>query len=128
MKFIGIDLGRKSTGIAVSDGKFAQPYSTITHKNTKEAQEKIAKLITSLNAQKVVVGTVEGKIAKLFHNFASHLKKQMPDIDVILHDETFTSRQAQETMIKLGIAKSRRRKKEHEIAAAIILQSYINND
>lgn len=128
MRFIGIDLGRRSTGIAVSEGKFAQPYTTITHANTKEAQEKVANLIKSLNGQKVVIGYVEGKIAKLFQNFAIDLKKKMPNIDIILHDETLTSRQAQDTMIKLGIGKFRRRKKEHEIAAAIILQSYLQSD
>lgn len=128
MNLIGIDLGKKSTGIALSEGKFAQPFKTLTHANTKEAVEKVSKLIKDLNAQKVVIGYVEGKIAKLFQSFADRLGEKMPNVEIILHDETLTSRQAQDTMIKLGIGKNRRRMKEHEIAAAIILQSYIESN
>ena len=125
---VGIDLGKKTTGIAISEGKLAHPYTTITHASTKEAVEKVAEIVKIENGQKVVIGTVEGKIAKMFANFASRLKKKMPNIDIILQDETLTSRQAQDTMIKLGIGKFRRRKKEHEIAAAIILQSYLQSN
>src|SRR3989344_6999162 len=128
MSLVGIDLGKKTTGIAISEGTLAQPYTTITHASTKEAVEKVAEIVKIENGQKVVIGTVEGKIAKMFANFASRLKKKMPNIDIILHDETLTSRQARDTMIKLGIGKFRRRKKEHEIAAAIILQSYLQSN
>ncbi len=127
MRFVAIDLGRKTTGIAISEGQLAQPYTTITHKSIKEAQDTIIKLLTNLNAQEVVIGSVEGKISKMFVNFAQILKKEMPKLKIILHDETLTTRQARETMIKLGIKRNRRKKKEHEVAAAIILQSYLDS-
>ena len=74
----------------------------------------------------VVIGFVEGKIKVLFENFANSLKKEMPQLKIILWDETLTTRQAIQSMIKLGTAKHKRRQKEHEVSAALILQSYLD--
>lgn len=124
---LGIDLGQKTTGLAISEGNFASPYKTLSHKDQKEALNQILKIINDLSANKVVVGFVEGKIKKLFDDFASSLKVQRPNLEIILWDETLTSRQATETMIKLGIAQKRRQKKEHSVAASLILQSYLES-
>lgn len=124
---LGVDLGRKTTGLAISLGDLASPYKTITHKNTQEAITKIASLIDIENIQTVVIGFVEGKIKSIFLNFAGALQKLKPDLKIVLVDETLTSRQATETMVKLGIAKRRRHQKEHEVAAALILQSYLDS-
>ena len=42
-------------------------------------------------------------------------------------DETLTSGQAQDYMIKLAVPKMKRREKEHEVSASIILQSYLDS-
>jgi len=125
---LGVDLGQKTTGLAISEGHFASPYQTIRHESIKEAVFKIAQICDELGVEKLVIGFVEGKIKSYFQNFAKDLKKKTPHTKVILWDETLTTRQARESMIKLGIAKLKRRKKEHEAAAAIILQSYINRN
>lgn len=122
---LGIDLGQKTTGLAISSGQIAAPYKTISHKNQNQAISEIAELIDKEEIDKVVIGFVEGKIKKLFDDFATALKSQKPNLEIILWDETLTSRQATDTMIKLGIAKERRQKKEHSVAAAHILQSYL---
>jgi len=123
---LAIDLGQKTTGLAISEGNFASPYKTIKHKDQKEALRKIIKIIDEISASKVVVGYVEGKIKKLFEDFASSLKSERPNLEIVLWDETLTSRQATDTMIKLGIARRRRQTKEHSVAAAGILQSYLD--
>lgn len=127
MVILGIDLGQKTTGLAISEGQLASPYKTIKHKSIKEAVEKISEICDELEVKKLVVGFVEGKIKSYFQNFVKNFKKQKPQIEVILFDETMTTRQAQSIMIKLQIPKIKRAKKEHEIAASIILQSYLDS-
>jgi putative Holliday junction resolvase len=124
--FLGIDLGEKTTGLAISDSSLATSYATIHHKNTSEALRIIMPVIEKEGVDTVVVGFVEGKIKPLFENFAKKLRQAKPDLKVILWDETLTSRQATETMVKLGIARKKRAKKQHEAAATLILQSYLD--
>ena len=124
---LGIDLGKKTTGLAISEGSLASPYQTITHKSQHEAVSKIVKICDTLGVDLVVVGYVEGKIKSLFENFAKALKKERPGLEIALWDETLTTRQATQTMIKLGTAKLKRREKEHEVSAALILQSYLDS-
>jgi len=124
---LGIDLGQKTTGIAISEGQLAAPYTTIKHKSIKEAVAKISQLCDDLEVKKLVVGFVEGKIKSYFQSFVKNFKKQNPGIKVILFDETMTTRQAQIYMIKLQIPKIKRAKREHQVAASIILQSYLDS-
>ena len=123
---LGIDLGKKTTGIAISEGQLATPYKTITHKSQKEALVKILEICDAESIEKIVLGYVQGKISKLFENFAKEFGKVKPNVEVVMVDETLTTRQAQETMIKLQLSKKARQKKEHEIAAVLILQSYLD--
>lgn len=124
---LGVDLGQKTTGLAISQGQLASPYSTITHKNTREALSSMIQIIELERIDTVVIGFVEGKIRSLFENFAKNLKKQKPNLKIILWDETLTSRQAKDNMIKLHVPKMKRRSKEHEMAASFILQSYLDS-
>lgn len=123
---LGIDLGQKTTGLAISEGSIATPYKTIKHTSSKQALDLIIQIIELEGVDTVVIGFVEGKIKNMFTKFAQSLQKAKPNLKVILWDETLTSRQATESMIKLGIAKRRRKVKEHQVAAALILQSYLD--
>jgi len=124
---LGIDLGQKTTGIAISEGNFASPYTTIKHQTIKEAVSRISQTCDQLKVNKVIVGFVEGKIKSYFQNFVKIFEKINPQIEVILWDETMTTRQARSYMIKLQIPKIKRAKKEHQVAASIILQSYLDS-
>lgn len=125
---LGIDLGKKTTGLAISSGELASPYTTITHNSTNDAINKISKICKEESIDKIVIGYVEGKIKKYFEHFAQKLKLHNPQIEVVLWDETLTSRQATESMIKLDIPKNKRHQKEHEVAASLILQSYLDEN
>ena len=124
---LGIDLGQKTTGLATSESTLATPYQTITHKTPQEALAKILAIVDQLSVDTIVLGFVEGKIKPFFENFARKLEEQRPKIKVVLVDETLTSRQATENMVKLGTTKQKRAEKEHEVAAALILQSYLDS-
>ncbi len=123
---LAVDLGKKTTGLAISSGTIAAPYKTITHKNLNEAIAKISKICNEESVDQLVLGFVEGKIKSYFDDFAKKFKDANPNITVIPRDETLTSRQATETMINLGVPKLKRRQREHEIAASHILQGYLD--
>lgn len=124
---LAIDLGEKTTGLAISDSSIATPYKTITHKNTEEALIKIKSVIEYENVDTVVLGFVEGKIKPMFEAFATNLQITMPNIKIVMWDETLTSLQARQTLIKLQVPKLKRAAKEHEVAASLILQSYLDS-
>ena len=124
---LGIDLGEKTTGLATSDSTISTPYATITHKDQTEAVAKVVNICDDLQAETVVLGFVEGKIKSLFENFAQKLQANRPSLKIVMWDETLTSRQATESMVKLGVARAKRAQKQHEVAAALILQSYLDS-
>lgn len=125
---LGIDLGQITTGLAISEGELASPYSTITHKSLTEAVSKIVAICDQNSIDKIVVGFVEGKDKNYFEKFANLLKHQLAKIEVVLWDETLSTRQARQTMIKLNVPKEKRGEKEHEVAASLILQSYLDSE
>jgi len=134
-RIVGIDYGRKRTGIAVSDplGIFATALQTIP------AFEVIDFLKDYSQKEKInlfVVGfpmnmnNKPSEAAADVQIFLKHLKKHFPDIPVVLEDERFTSKMALNAMIEGGVKKMKRRDKSlaDKISAAIILQSYIDRE
>ena len=124
---LGIDLGKKTTGLAVSSGTIATPLTTVKHKSPEAAVEKISAICREESVDKVVLGFVEGKIKSYFLDFAEKFRQKNPHIDLVMVDETLTSRQAVETMININLPKEKRQLREHEIAASIILQGYLDS-
>lgn len=124
--YLGIDLGRKKTGLAISEGTLASPYKTITHESLAQAIEKTVHEIDSLGVKTIVLGYIEGKNKGYFEKFARFVKSKRPNIKIIMEDETLTTGQARQTMVKLGLPQKKKSKKEDAIAASIILQGYLN--
>ena len=125
---LGIDLGQKTTGLAISSGQLSSPYKTITHKNLEQAVLSVSKIVDQEKVDKVIIGFVKGKIQTIFEDFAQKLKTQKPNLEVVMWDETLTSGQARESMLKQQVPKFKRSVKEHEMAAAIILQAYLDEN
>lgn len=131
-RLVGIDYGKKRTGIAVSDplGIFASPLETV-------ATAKIIDYLKSYTQKESVKGFVVGYPMNLNNKpaecagyvdvFLKQLGKHFPEIPVILEDERFTSQIAMRAMIDGGMKKSDRREKGNvdKVSAAIILQSYM---
>lgn len=124
--YLGIDLGRKKTGLAISEGSVASPYKTITHESLAQAVEKTVREIDNLGAEIIVIGFVEGKNKAYFEKFGNLVKNKRPNVKIIMEDETLTTGQARQTMVKLQMPQKKKSKKEDVIAASIILQGYLN--
>lgn len=128
MVIIGIDYGARRIGIAVSEsGVLATPHSVLA--NEGDVLEKIAALGRDLGAELFVVGIArratrdEGE--RRFHDFAE-LLRQRTCREVVLWDEALSSVEAAQ---RLRAAGRKRREAERNLdmhAAAVILQSYLD--
>lgn len=132
-RVLGIDYGRKRTGVAQSDplGIFASaldfvPSAKIIDYLKNYAQKETVKLFV-VGYPKNLDNTPSENL-KFVDAFLKQLKKAFPDIPVELEDERFTSTIAHRTMIDGGMKKSDRRVKGNadKISAVIILQSYLD--
>ncbi|MBR6886722.1 MAG: Holliday junction resolvase RuvX [Bacteroidales bacterium] len=132
-RLIGIDFGRKRTGLAASDplGIFASALDTVDSTKIIEYLKKYAQKETIV---RFVMGwpmNMDGRPSEAMADiqaFLPKLKAAFPGIPVELEDERFTSVLAHRAMIEGGMKASRRRDKKEvdRISAAIILQSYLD--
>ncbi len=132
-RYIGIDYGKKRTGIAVSDPLriFASPLETVATANIIDYLKKYAQSETVIG---FVIGypvNMNGKPSEAaadIDTFLPRLRKAFPGIPVTLEDERFTSVLAHRAMIDGGMKYSDRRDKNSvdRISAAIILQSFLD--
>ena len=133
-RIMAIDLGRKRSGIAVTD-----PLQIIANGLTTVPSGQLVDFV--LNYQKteevetIVIGEPKdmhnnpSDCSKYIESIVNRLKKLLPDMKIVRYDERFTSVMAHQTMIDAGLKKSKRQDKElvDTIAATIILQSYMNS-
>jgi len=127
MKLLGIDYGRSKIGLAVSDGKIAEPMAVMRIKNGEEGIRKVSNVIKELNITKVVLGISEGVIAQESKEFGKSLENRIK-IPVLFQDETLSTKSAQELSINANIKRRKRREMEDAFSAAIILQGFIDSN
>ncbi len=132
-RIIGIDFGKKRTGLAVSDPLriFASALDTV---HSAKIIEYLKKYSENETISAFVIGwpvNMNGRPSeaqKDVEAFIPQLKKAFPGVPVVKEDERFTSVLAHRAMIEGGMKYSDRRNKESvdKISAAIILQSYLD--
>lgn len=135
-KVMGLDIGTKRIGIALSDFLFltAQPCETINREPEDKAIEKITDICTQNNVQKIVVGlpkNMNGTIGEQAHdceNFANLIKLNIPDCEIIFEDERLTSRQAENILAMQGKKYTKNKGLVDLKSACIILQQYLDRN
>ncbi len=135
MRFIGLDLGTKTLGIAISDltGTIANPLTTKRFEESdydsllpylKEfvVNEEISKIILGLpkNMNNTIGSRAEETIL-----FKEKLEKYL-NIEVVLQDERRTTIEATNYMLEANMSRKKRKQKVDGLAAAIILQTYLD--
>ncbi len=133
MRILGLDYGSKRIGVAVCDelGMTAQGLATITRKNRRQTLEEIAGFIRTYNAEKIVIGYpirlngTEGIQCEKINRFASLLESSF-SLPVIKWDETLSTKEAEEILIRTNIARKKRRNIVDKLAASLILQGYLD--
>ena len=135
-RILGLDIGDKRIGIAVSDllGMMAQPLYTLTRKSTKDAINEIAEIIQKEDIKQVVVGlpknmdSTEGIQAKRTRDFSQLLlEKTNSNIEIIYCDERLTSKMAKQSLSHMKLAKAKEKKLIDTAAAVHILQDYLDS-
>ena len=131
---MGIDYGRKRTGVAVTDplGIVAGNLATVP---THTLMQFIKEYLEREQVDRIVIGKptqLNGEPSESMRYitpFVNRLQKELPDVPVVMYDERFTSAIAHQAMIDGGMKKSDRRDKSRvdAIAATIILNDYLQS-
>ncbi len=133
-KVMGLDVGTKRIGIAMSDFLLltAQPAETISREPQDSAVEKIVDLCLSNQVKKIVIGLPKhmngtvGEQAQDCMDFADMLKKKLPDMEYIFEDERLSSRQAENILAMQGKKYTKNKGLVDLKSACIILQQYLD--
>lgn len=133
MKILGLDLGDKSIGVALSDelGLTAQPLQVIRGRQRDKVTETIGALVEQHKVTTIVVGlpiNMNGSIgpqAQKAQAFIEKLRNAL-DIEVIPWDERLTTVAAERVMLEADLSRAKRKRHIDKIAAALILQGYLD--
>lgn len=136
MRIIGLDYGTKTVGVALSDESrtIAQPLLTIERERATKLRQtyaKIEELISEHQVGRIVLGypknmnNTEGERAEATKEFKEALERRT-GLEVVLVDERLTTVEADRILCATGVAKSARKEHIDKMAAAIILQNYLD--
>lgn len=135
MRILGIDHGEVRLGLAISDelGMLAHPLTTLDGREKFNAiVRKLQEIILEKNVERVVLGLPRnmngtyGPAAEKVREFAEKLKPVL-SVPIVLWDERMTTQQAQRSLHDAGRNVKNSRKVIDQVAAVIILQSYLDS-
>lgn len=130
-RFLGIDYGTKRVGLAISDGiaMTANPLEVVSR---EEAVSRIRSIVGCHDdIEMLVMGLPtglrgqEGSSVDRAREFAAEVE-EATGLDIAWVDERFTSRLAEGVMLQAGVRRRERRAAVDKVAAAIILQEYLD--
>lgn len=132
MRYLGLDLGTKTLGVAISDklGLIANPLKTIQYKDYESLAEEVALLISDYEITEIALGLPKnmdnsmGFASRRSIEFKSILESKT-DIPVILVDERLSTVEAEKYLLDADL--SRKKRKEHidAVAASVILNTHM---
>lgn len=133
MRILAVDPGEKRHGLALSDpsATLARPLAVIQHVSRPVDAAAIAQTAADQDAGRIVVGQTFGLDGKpdLSGRRAARLAaaiRAQTDLPVELWDESHTTQEARAAQIELGAPRRKRRGHLDDLAAAVILQSYLD--
>lgn len=130
---MGLDLGDKTIGVALSDPFFitAQAYITIKRKKASLDIKKLLEIIDEKEVNLIVIGLPKnmndtlGPQAMKVISFVDLLKKAT-DIEIEYQDERMTTMQSEKVLMDMSVRRENRKKYIDKIAASFILQTYLD--
>lgn len=137
MKLLGLDVGSKTIGVAVSDalGWTAQGITTIkwNEKDIGSADEALKKIILEHEIGKAIIGLPKnmngtiGERGEASITFAKHMEK-IHQIPTVLWDERLSTMAAERILLEADLSRKKRKKVIDKMAAVVILQSYLDQE
>ncbi|HEU68953.1 MAG TPA: Holliday junction resolvase RuvX [Candidatus Acetothermia bacterium] len=133
MRVLGLDIGDRRVGIAVSDetGTIAGPHGVYTRRSLPEDAAHLAGLAQKLKAEAIVVGLplnmdgTEGEQARRTRGLAQAVAEEAR-LPVHYVDERLTSAEANRAMIEGGLSRRARREQSDALSAVLILQAWLD--
>jgi putative Holliday junction resolvase len=129
-RYLGIDYGTKRVGLAISDGlgMTARPLEVVARTDVVSHVEDV---VSTYGVTRLIIGLPtalgghEGASAEGARSLGEELA-EATGVEVEYVDEKFTSRMAEEALLDAGIKRRKRRETVDKVAAAIILQAYLD--
>lgn len=133
MRIMGLDVGDKTIGVAISDElKYtAQGIEVIRRKTTSDDFKRLAELINEYNVKEIVVGLPKnmngtiGPRAELIKDFSKLLENELK-LKVVFWDERLTTVAAERALIEADVSRKKRKLVIDKMAAMLILQGYLD--
>ncbi|MCI5836575.1 MAG: Holliday junction resolvase RuvX [Veillonellaceae bacterium] len=133
-RVLGLDIGTKRIGIAVSDplGWTAQGVETWQHVSRAADFDRIAHWVATYEAATVVIGMPrnmdgsKGPKALWTEEYAALLQERLPETEIVFWDERLSTVMAERSLLAADVSRSKRRKVIDKLAATVILQGYLD--
>lgn len=134
MRYLGLDLGSRTLGVALSDasGIIASSYCVIRHNEDYSGLiVKVKDIVVEKKVDEIVLGLPKnmnntlGEKAKLSYKFKEMLEKSI-NIPVHLIDERLTTKLVTDILISNDTSRKKRKNVVDSMAASVILQSYLD--
>jgi putative Holliday junction resolvase len=133
VRVLGLDIGEKRTGVAVSDpgGSVATPLTVLDTPGLLGGSRELARIVEDYEVELAVVGLpfsldgTEGRQAARVRDIAMRLAGSLPE-QVIFVDERYTSAEASRRMREAGASERQQRGSVDMVAASVLLQGYLD--
>ncbi|MBO1579248.1 MULTISPECIES: Holliday junction resolvase RuvX [Bacillus] len=136
MRILGLDVGTKTVGVAISDemGWTAQGLETIKINEEREifGFDRVSELVKQYNVDKIVVGLPKnmngtiGPRGEACQQYAESLRELL-QLEVILWDERLSTMAAERLLISADVSRKKRKQVIDKMAAVVILQGYLDS-
>ncbi|MEW6502469.1 MAG: Holliday junction resolvase RuvX [Chloroflexota bacterium] len=133
-RVLAVDPGEKRIGLAISDptGTIANPLQVLKHVSRLIDAASIVQIAEEWGVVEIVIGQAleldgtPGVMGRKAQRLAEAIRSQT-EIPVVLWDESGSTQTARQARQKMGVKRSQRRGHMDDLAAVVILQSYLNN-
>jgi len=137
-RILALDVGERRIGVAISDETrtLARSLMVLNRRSREKDSDVLARLILEQSAVMVVIGLPlvadgsEGSQAQRIRRYAQGLQNALAvrevRLPIVFHDESFSTVDATQAMIQGGRKRRQRRQRLDAVAAAVILQSYLD--
>jgi putative Holliday junction resolvase len=134
MRILAVDPGEKRIGIAISDpsGTIASPLTVLSHVSRQLDAAAITQIAHEYNVKMIIIGQSvdENGTSTPQSRRADRLGeaiKMQSDLPIIMWDESFSTLEARNARIQMGTTRKKREGHLDDLAAAVILQSYLDS-
>ncbi|MGI6120106.1 MAG: Holliday junction resolvase RuvX [Desulfosporosinus sp.] len=131
MRIMGLDLGSKSIGVAISDAFFWTAQGVKTIKRSKKEFDELRELIRQYEVIEIIIGYPKnmngtpGPRCALTEEFADALRAEF-ELPVIMWDERLSTVAAERTLLEADVSRAKRKLVIDKMAAVFILQGYLD--